>query len=69
VSKLFPMIKKSLNSSGRTKLILLDQSVGSDYVQIWDDYFIWTGDTEEPPTIKYFNKGNGNKEWEYIHQW
>lgn len=39
--------------------------VGSDYVQIWDDYFIWTGDVEEPLKIKYFNKHSGDLEYEF----
>lgn len=42
--------------------------IGSNYVQVWKEWFIWTGDIEDPPTIKYFNSKTGKKEWENIHK-
>lgn len=51
----------------QTRTDSLKSIVGSNYVQIWDKYFLWTGDIEDPLTIKAFNKLTGKKEWEYIN--
>lgn len=42
--------------------------IGCDYQQLFEEYFICTGDIEDPPTLKYFDKSNGEKTWEYVHQ-
>lgn len=34
----------------------------------YEDWYIYSGDFADPPTIMAFNKDNGDKEWEYIHQ-
>lgn len=34
----------------------------------YNDWFIYSGDFNEPPTIMAFNKDSGDKDWEYIHQ-
>ncbi len=50
---------------------LMDTKEGvipSDYVQVWNDYFITTGDVEQPPLIRVFDKNTGEKAWEYINQ-
>ncbi len=51
-----------------TRLDPLKSVIPSNYVQIWDKYFICTGDVEDPPTLKAFNKITGKKEWEYVHR-
>lgn len=41
--------------------------IGSDYVQVWKDLFLCTGDIEAPPTIYAFDKKSGKLEWKFIN--
>ena len=51
-----------------TRIDTANSVIGSDYVQLWNDWFICTGDISEPLTLYGFDKHTGKKDWTYVHQ-
>jgi len=58
----FELIWETRMDSNRSGVIT------SNFMQVWKDYFVTTGDIEDPLLIRVFNKYNGKKEWEFVNQ-
>ena len=51
-----------------TRMDYEKEIVGTDHTQQYQGWMLIGGDLGFPPTIMAFNKGTGEKEWEYAYQ-